>query len=113
MPEFVPSTVIIEDAKIRDYLLSLEHRVGAAKARFFIGHGFEPDEIETFADALRKHVIDNGVGDPIDTGFGTKWISEGPLSCPDGENPSVRSVWLLDSNGIVPRLVSAYPISEG
>jgi hypothetical protein len=31
---------VLDDAKVRDYLLSAEHRVGSAKARFFaqLGH---------------------------------------------------------------------------
>ena len=32
---------IIDAAKIRDYLLSSEHRVGSAKARFFTQLGFD------------------------------------------------------------------------
>src|SRR5438034_8017135 len=49
-----PNNVIIGHEKIAGYLLNLEHRYGATKARFFIALGFSVDEWTTLADALRE-----------------------------------------------------------
>jgi hypothetical protein len=35
-------SAIIDEAKVREYLLSTEHPVGRFKARFFIGLGYSP-----------------------------------------------------------------------
>ena len=43
------SEVIIEESKLRDYLLSIDHPVGGPKARFFLDHEFSrenPKELE-------------------------------------------------------------------
>jgi hypothetical protein len=50
---------IVEDAKIRDYLLNLEHEDGAPKAKFFIARGFAQDEPAPFIAALRRHFLEN------------------------------------------------------
>ena len=34
---------VIEEVKVRDYLLALDHPVGRAKARFFVALGFTRD----------------------------------------------------------------------
>ncbi len=110
MSEFDAENARIEDSKISDYLLAVDHRVGSAKARFFMRHGFSPDHREEFGQALRDHAIGNPVVEHIETQYGKKWVVEGPLACPDGTGPVARSVWILDSGGDFPRLVTAYPV---
>jgi hypothetical protein len=43
---------VVEDAKVRDYLLSPTHPVGRFKSVFFIALGFAPDRWEALRDAL-------------------------------------------------------------
>jgi hypothetical protein len=50
---------IVEDAKVRDYLLNLDHEDGATKAKFFIAGGFARDEPAPFIAALRQHFLEN------------------------------------------------------
>ena len=45
---------ILDAAKVRDYLLSREHRVGAAKARFFTKLGFDHQHWSTLRDELLR-----------------------------------------------------------
>lgn len=50
---------IIEDAKVRDYLLNFDSKDGQAKARFFIAGGFSRDDPAPFVAALKRHFLDN------------------------------------------------------
>ena len=45
---------ILDAAKVRDYLLSPEHRVGSAKARFFTQLGFDHQNWTVLHDALHR-----------------------------------------------------------
>lgn len=44
--------VVVEDAKVRDYLLSPTHPVGRFKSVFFVALGFSPERWEALRDAL-------------------------------------------------------------
>jgi hypothetical protein len=50
----VRDRAVVDPAKIRDYLLSSEHRVGSAKARFFAQLGFERLNWIVLQDALAR-----------------------------------------------------------
>lgn len=110
MSYFDAENAKIEESKITDYLLALNHRVGAAKARFFISFGFDPGRPSELSDSLKKHAIVNRPTSEVDTGHGIKFVVEGPLASPDGRNPEIRSVWVVDRGVDIPRLVSAYPL---
>lgn len=45
---------IVSEAKVRDYLLSAEHRVGSAKARFFTQLGFEQRNWEMLQSEVHR-----------------------------------------------------------
>jgi uncharacterized protein DUF6883 len=40
---------------------------------------------------------------------GTKYVLECAMDTPDGNNPCVRSVWIMEAGQNSPRLVTAYP----
>jgi hypothetical protein len=73
--------LLVEREKILDYLLNLDHRYGASKARFFGAFGFRRDAWEVLRDALCEH----------------------------GRRPPICTVWQLDANQTAPRLITAYP----
>lgn len=102
--------LIIERAKIVDYLLNLEHRVGASKARYFHQFGFSLAMWEQLAEALRAHGQMNEVRRVHETDFGPRYEVEGKLHTPDGRSPLVRSVWQFDNGTVAPRLITAYPL---
>lgn len=101
---------LVERAKITEYLLNVEHRNGASKARFFAGFGFELRAWETLANALREHGQSYEVSRTRQTLWGPRYEIEGELSTPDGRRPSIRTVWQLDDGEIAPRLITAYPL---
>lgn len=101
---------IVPQQKITEYLLSLTHRDGQSKARFFLRFGFGSDRWETLATALRQHALDHPVQAIEPSPFGTRYVIEGPLIAPDGRRPVIRVVWFLETDATIPRLVTAYPV---
>jgi hypothetical protein len=99
---------VVDEAKIRDYLLSPEHPVGGPKARFFKSVGFSRNDwaavqqiIAGFAGADAKQ--------GKRTGFGQKYIVEGTIEGPGNRTASIVVVWIILAGEDVPRFVTAYP----
>ena len=124
---------VVEDKKIRDYLLCLEHPVGGGKAIFFISHGFNRNYPGQFRSVLLEHARTNPVIKVETTEYVTKYIIEGPVrftkekvllvSYTEGPNPrkmqevgfevaeiSIVTVWGIEPNTKIPKLVTAYPM---
>lgn len=101
---------IVEDSKVSGYLLNFDHDDGKHKAAFFVAFGFSPDQGEQLAEALRSHAIRNDVTKAVASPYGVRYVVEGPMSAPDGREPGVRSVWIIDEGEELPRLVTAYPL---
>ena len=99
----------VEQAKIVDYLLAPEHPEGAGKAEFFAHFGFTVGAWQVLAEALLAHARTHPVASMSETQYGTKYRIEGPIVCPDGRAPSIRTVWIIDSGADEPRLVTAHP----
>ena len=97
-------------ASARTGSLRYGRRYGASKARFFAGFGFEIENWEQLADALREHGRTYEVSSRQETGFGPRYAVEGELDTPPGRRPRVRTVWQMDKGAIAPRLISAYPL---
>jgi hypothetical protein len=101
---------LVEQAKVTGYLLNPAHRYGASKARFFAQFGFRADAWEELALALRDHGRQNEVSRVRQTRFGPRFEVAGDLAAPDGRRPRVCTVWQLDDDQTVPRLITAYPL---
>jgi hypothetical protein len=102
---------IVPEAKLVKYLLNLDSENGKAKARFFLAFGFTIEEWEVMARAIKHHAESHEVTKiELRPPFGTHYVVEGTLFSPDGRNPKVRVVWIIDEDGDTPRLVSAYPL---
>lgn len=102
--------VIVEREKITEYLLNPSHRYGASKARFFLEFGFQIDDWEVFAEALREQGQVHEVSLVRQTRWGPRYEIDGELNAPDGRQPRIRTVWQLDDGQIAPRLITAYPL---
>jgi hypothetical protein len=100
----------VEPAKILEYLLAFDHPEGGSKAGFFTRFGFTADDAEALAAALLAQARANPVSSSAESKHGTKYGIDGPLLCPDGRSPSIRSVWIIDRGADAPRLVTAYPL---
>jgi len=103
-------TAVVRLEKVSGYLLSLSHSDGRAKAEFFLRFGFSPEGPQALAEALLRHCAENDVVKEKRTPFGVQYVVEGPLVSPDGRNPMLRSVWVIEHGRRSPRLVTAYPL---
>ena len=102
----------IPSLKLTGYLLSVAHPRGRGKALVFFCFGFSSDAPHLLEHALLAHVRVNEITRILETPHGTKYEVEGPLMAPDGRTPVVRSVWIIDSDGVAPRFVTALPGSR-
>lgn len=106
-------SVHIDPRKVSDYLLNLRHPDGGPKAAFLIRFGFGPDNLQALIEALLAHGRLNTVTRLQKKEFGTSYIVEGPLNTPDGRNPNLRTVWIVENDGGAPRFVTAIPLKDG
>ena len=104
---------IVADAKLTDYLMNLASPRGAAKAKFLLRFGFSMDRLDELRNALLSHVRDLEVTATQLSKFGTIFEVEGALECPDGRNPIVCSVWMIDVGAMSPRLITMVPRAKG
>jgi hypothetical protein len=106
------SVAHVERSKILEYLLNEDHREGGSKAHFFRQFGFRRGRWKQFAEALRNHALEHEVRHRAESNYGTRYVIEGALQTPDGRTPLIRTVWIVDDEATVPRLVTAYPIES-
>ena len=103
---------IIENRKLRDYLLNAEHPDNGGKAAFFAGWGFSGDDLSPLVFAIQEMVQGNPVAKAVQSNWGMKYVVDGTLASPKGVTPSVRTIWIVEPGTTAPRLVSAYPAPE-
>jgi hypothetical protein len=99
---------IVDAAKVRDYLLSPEHRVGSAKARFFAQFGFDRQTWPVLRDellGLAKHDAELGAA----TRFGPKYVVMGTIKTPSEHFASLVVVRIILNGEDFPRFVTAFP----
>jgi hypothetical protein len=100
---------IVEEAKVRDYLLSLEHPVGRSKAQFFMRLGFARDRWRELQEALLE-LAQTGEAEPgPTTEFGQKYAVRGMIETPTGRTAIIRSAWIILNGEDAPRFVTAFP----
>ena len=99
----------VDDAKVRDYLLSSDHRDGRSKARFFGALGFTRDGWPLLRDALLSVARDGEADMGETTVFGQKWVVRGIVRGTADRAAAVVTVWIALRGDDVPRLVTAYP----
>jgi hypothetical protein len=100
---------MVEAAKLTDYLLSLAHKEGMGKAKFFIQFGFTCAQPNVLESSLLKHGLTQPVVEVKTTEHGVKYVLECSVPSHDGRNPCIRSVWIVDAGKTTPRLVTAFP----
>jgi hypothetical protein len=104
---------VINESKMTNYLLAVEHPVGRANARFVHRFGFGLQAWEMLRTALLAHARTNAIASRAATPYGMKDVIAGPLVTPDGRNPLVLAVWFVASGQAHPRFVTAYPLDGG
>ena len=107
LPNASESFVSID--KVTNYLLNRNHPEGGSKASFFESLGFSYANISVFIEALKDIPRREHVSNTIQNQFGTKYIIDGILKSPNSRNPQITTVWIIEHQSKIPKLVTAYP----
>ena len=97
---------IVEKKKLDSYLLSESHPTGKSKARWFKRHGYSSETLEVDLKSAGKY---GRLVDVEENPFGTKLAVVSTFHTPIGTNIVVRTVWILEVDSSIPRLITAYP----
>jgi len=62
------------------------------------------------AESLLKQGTMYSVVECVKSAYGTRYSVDGILETPNGRNPCVRTVWIMEKDGTGPRLITAHPI---
>jgi len=104
--------ILIERKKVVEYLLNTSHPDGYGKAMFFQHCGFTTREWKKFRNALQEHARVSAVIEEVSSRHGTRYIIEGPIKTPTRKQYRIRTVWIIEVDHKIPRLVTALPISK-
>ena len=103
-----PEMLVVEQAKVVDYLLNPLNSRG--KAAFFLKLGFTSADWQGFADRLKQHGRENPVTTVAESPYGIRYSVEGPLNSPDRwPYPTIRTIWIVEAGSTTPRLITAHP----
>ena len=102
-------SAICDEAKVRDYLLSREHPIGRAKARFFESLGYTRREWPVLQAGLLALAATGDAVPGAASTFGQLYVVRGILRGPAKRAAPVATVWMVRSGADVPRFVTAYP----
>ncbi len=102
-------SAIVDEQKVREYLLGESHPVGRFKAAFFTSLGYPTADWEVLARDLATHSVEGEASEADRNDYGTKYEVRGILEGPKGKRAQVVSVWILLDGEAAPRLVTAYP----
>jgi hypothetical protein len=105
----VPDQVVIEAAKLRDYLLSFAHPVGRFKAAVFAAYGCTADNWRQLEADWRRLVEAQDVNKSQSSRYGQKYEVRGTIKAPNGKSVEVVTVWIIHRGEHVPRFVTAHP----
>jgi len=100
---------VVEDAKIRDYLLSPTHPVGRFKSVFFVALGFSADRWELPRDALLELAAPPTLLRARPAHSGSSLKSRAILQGPTGRQADVVTAWMVSNGQDFPHFITAYP----
>ncbi len=99
---------VIQDEKLRDYLLSQAHPVGRFKAAFFHALGYRGESWETLETDIRA-LLRNQARTREKTEYGQKFEVRGMITGPSNKSAELVTVWIVLNGEDFPRFVTAYP----
>ena len=110
----VPSGYQLEvsKAKVVDYLMNERHPDGRSKAKFFLAQGFVSENWNLLATILKEHYLTALSVHKERIIWGEVHIVEAPLHPKSGRMRLIRTVWVIENESQLVRLVTAYPIKR-
>jgi hypothetical protein len=100
-------SALVEDKKVRDYLLNPDNQDNKGEAALFQAFGFTRDAWDILRNTLRAHPLQNEIAETSQSPHGIKYVVQCTARTPDGRNPRITTVWIIEGNR-PPRLVTAY-----
>ena len=100
---------VVEDAKIRDYLLSSTHPIGHFKATFFTALGFSADRWPELQAAILSHGQTGVATQGHESPYVTKYEIRAAIEGPAGRSATVVSVWMIGNDVDFPTFITAFP----
>jgi hypothetical protein len=100
---------IVEERKVRDYLLSGSHPVGRFKAKFFAGIGFSSEDWSLLQNEIRQVAVSGQAQLVQESTFGRKYLVLGTVTGLKGRTADVATIWIIRHGDDTPRLVTVYP----
>ena len=100
---------IVEQAKVRDYLLSASHPVGRFKAAVFFAIGYRAERWQVLQQDLLTIARTGEARLGQASAYGQKYEVSGNLHGPSGRQAMFTTVWLVSAGSGVPRFVTAFP----
>ena len=100
----------IDPNKLKEYLLSETHPIGRSKARFLHDIGYNESKPEILEETLLKIARTEEIVETVQSVHGTKYIIDGMIIPPQGDQVRLRTVWIVDRGQDYPRFVTAYPL---
>jgi hypothetical protein len=101
---------VVEQHKVREYLLNAAHPDNGGKAQFFELLGFTSQNPEPLVGALLAVARIGDVVEMVDSIHGEKYVVDGHVSSQTerSHRRMVRTVWIIDRGFDAPRVVTAY-----
>jgi len=100
--------VVVDERKVREYLLSRSHPIGRFKAAVFARAGFRAQNWREFVSAVRVLAVQGDAMPGEPNKYGVKYLVSGTIMGPTGKL-EVITVWLIPTEGGPPRIVTVYP----
>ena len=100
---------IVDERKVREYLLSPSHPVGRFKAKYFGSIGFPAEDWAGFVSALLRLAAEGDATLVEQSEYGQKYVVRGRIAGAGARPAEVDSVWIIEVGDDVPRLVTVYP----
>jgi len=99
----------IDDAKVRDYLLSPTHPIGRFKATFYSGLGYSVQNWLELRDLLLQLARDGEALPGKPSPFGQKFEIHATVKGPSGRAARIVTVWMISVGAEHAHFVTAYP----
>ncbi|MEM6868256.1 MAG: DUF6883 domain-containing protein [Cyanobacteria bacterium P01_C01_bin.121] len=100
---------IITQTKLTEYLLNIKHKRGSSKAQLLIQFGYSINNWKRLDADIRQSHLTQDVDRIRETQYGVRYEIRAPLSTPVGRLLWVKTVWQIDTDTDIPRLITLVP----
>jgi hypothetical protein len=100
---------VIEPSKLIDYLLNPEHRKGGGKAKLPKQFGYSQENWQQLEIDIRNFHLSADVDIIKETMYGVRYEISTYLLTPVGRSILVKTVWQIDKDTDIPRLITLVP----